>query len=77
MKKTLKRMAAAVLLTLSVLLTGEAFAQNTVVGRVVDANNTPLIGVNVVVKGTTTGTTTGIDGNYSIKVAENQTLVFS
>ena len=43
----------------------------------VDANNTPLIGVNVVVKGTTTGTTTGIDGNYSIKVAENQTLVFS
>ena len=77
MKKALKRMAAAVLLTLSVLLTGEAFAQNTVVGRVVDANNTPLIGVNVVVKGTTTGTTTGIDGNYSIKVAENQTLVFS
>ena len=77
MKKALKRMAAAVLLTLSVLRTGEAFAQNTVVGRVVDANNTPLIGVNVVVKGTTTGTTTGIDGNYSIKVAENQTLVFS
>ena len=77
MKKALKRMAAAVLLTLSVLLTGEAFAQNTVVGRVVDANNTPLIGVNVVVKGTTTGTTTGIDGNYSIKVAESQTLVFS
>lgn len=77
MKKTLKRMATAVLLSLSVLLTGKAFAQNTVVGRVVDTNNTPLIGVNVVVKGTTTGTTTGIDGNYSIKVAETQTLVFS
>ena len=77
MKKTLKRMAAAALLTLSVLLTGEAFAQNTVVGRVVDTNNVPLIGVNVVVKGTTTGTTTGSDGNYSIKVGENQTLVFS
>ena len=70
-------MAAAALLTLSVLLTGEAFAQNTVVGRVVDTNNVPLIGVNVVVKGTTTGTTTGSDGNYSIKVGENQTLVFS
>ena len=77
MKKTLKRMAAAALLTLSVFLTGEAFAQNTVVGRVVDTNDVPLIGVNVVVKGTTTGTTTGIDGNYSIKVGENQTLVFS
>lgn len=77
MKKALKRMAAAALLTVSVFLSGEAFAQNTVVGRVVDTNNVPLIGVNVVVKGTTTGTTTGIDGNYSIKVAENQTLVFS
>ena len=77
MKKALKRTAAACLLTLSVLLSGEAFAQNNVVGRVVDSNNVPLIGVNVVVKGTTTGTTTGVDGNYSIKVAENQTLVFS
>ena len=77
MKKALKRTAAACLLTLSVLLSGEAFAQNNVVGRVVDSNNVPLIGVNVVVKGTTTGTTTGVDGNYAIKVAENQTLVFS
>ena len=77
MKKALKRMATAVLLTLSVFLSGKAYAQNTVVGRVVDTNNVPLIGVNVVVKGTTTGTTTGIDGNYSIKVGETQTLVFS
>ncbi|OUN78888.1 hypothetical protein B5G09_00645 [Alistipes sp. An54] len=77
MKKALKRTAAACLLTLSILLSGEAFAQNNVVGRVVDSNNVPLIGVNVVVKGTTTGTTTGVDGNYAIKVAENQTLVFS
>lgn len=77
MKKALKRMTTAVLLTLSVFLSGEAYAQNTVVGRVVDTNNVPLIGVNVVVKGTTTGTTTGIDGNYSIKVGETQTLVFS
>ena len=77
MKKALKRTAAAWLLTLSVLLGGEAFAQNNVVGRVVDTNNVPLIGVNVVIKGTTIGTTTGIDGNYAIKAAENQTLVFS
>ena len=77
MKKTLKRMAAAALLTLAVFLPGGLFAQNTVVGRVVDTNDVPLIGVNVVVKGTTTGTTTGIDGNYTIKVGENQTLIFS
>ena len=44
-------MTAVVLLTLSVFLTGEAFAQTTVVGRVVDTNNVPLIGVNVVVNG--------------------------
>ena len=37
MKKALKRMAAAALLTLSVLWGGEAFAQSTVDGRVVDA----------------------------------------
>ena len=77
MKKALKRMTAAALLTLAVWLPEGLFAQNTVVGRVVDTNDVPLIGVNVVVKGTTTGTTTGTDGNYTIKVGENQTLIFS
>lgn len=77
MKKALKRMTAAALLMLAVWLPEGLFAQNTVVGRVVDTNDVPLIGVNVVVKGTTTGTTTGTDGNYTIKVGENQTLIFS
>ena len=77
MKKALKRMTAAALLTLALWLPEGLFAQNTVVGRVVDTNDVPLIGVNVVVKGTTTGTTTGTDGNYTIKVGENQTLIFS
>lgn len=43
-----------------------------------EGTNEPLIGVNVVVKGTTIGTTTDIEGKYSIKVpSENSVLVFS
>lgn len=37
----------------------------------------PVPGVSVVVKGTTTGTTTDIDGNYSLTVPLNEVLVFS
>ena len=40
-----------------------AYAQNvTMTGTVVDTDNLPLIGVNVVIKGTSTGTTTDLDG---------------
>jgi TonB-linked SusC/RagA family outer membrane protein len=37
----------------------------------------PLIGVSVLVKGTSVGTITGVDGRYSIRVSDGQTLVFS
>ena len=67
MKKALKRMAAAALVTLSVLRGGDAFAQNAVDGRVVDANGAPLVGVTVLIKGTQSGTATGANGSYSIK----------
>ena len=47
-------------------------------GKVLDENGKSMIGVNIVEKGTTTGTVTGIDGNFSITVSEpNATLVFS
>jgi len=46
------------------------FAQRTVTGTVKDASDVPLIGANVIVKGTTTGTITDIDGNYSLKVPD-------
>jgi len=48
-----------------------------VTGQVTDMNGEPIIGANVVVKGATTGTITDLDGNYSLEVAENATLVFS
>jgi iron complex outermembrane receptor protein len=51
----------------------------TIKGIVVDAaNNDELIGVNVVIKGTTTGTSTGIEGDFELKVTPGKvTLVFS
>jgi TonB-linked SusC/RagA family outer membrane protein len=46
-------------------------------GRVTDAKGEALPGVTVLVKGTTTGTSTGADGSFSLSVPENSTLVFS
>jgi TonB-linked SusC/RagA family outer membrane protein len=53
-------------------------AQKTITGTVTDAKDGSTIpGVNVVVKGTTAGTTTDLNGIYSIKAAAGQTLHFS
>jgi len=46
-------------------------------GTVVDANGEAVIGATVVVKGTTQGTTTDIDGHFKLSVAPNDILVFS
>lgn len=54
-----------------------AFAQNVVSGIVTDKFGMPLIGVNVIEKGTTNGNITDIDGKYFIMVERGKTLVFS
>jgi TonB-dependent starch-binding outer membrane protein SusC len=69
--------SAVLLLTISthVLLAQETIA---VSGKVTDAaTNESLIGVTVVVKGSTQGVTTNVDGVYSIKAPANATLTFS
>lgn len=48
-----------------------------VTGMVTDAKGEPLLGVNVVVKGTTNGTITDLDGKYSLEVEPNSILVVS
>ena len=49
-----------------------------VTGQVLDENGAPLAGVSVMVKGTTVGTTTDADGNFTISVPNaNSILVFS
>ncbi|MEQ8904899.1 TonB-dependent receptor [Ekhidna sp.] len=54
-----------------------AMAQRTVSGKVTDDTGEALPGVNVVIKGTTTGTTTDLDGNYRLSVDDGATLVYS
>ncbi len=71
----LKPIAATLMLALGTATA--ALAQHTVVGRVVDTNDVPLVGVTVIVKGSQSGTATGSNGNYSIQAREEQTLVFS
>ncbi|NER10506.1 SusC/RagA family TonB-linked outer membrane protein [Muriicola jejuensis] len=54
------------------------FAQEkTITGTVTDQDGLPLPGVNIVVEGTTTGTQTDFDGNYSIRGSAGQTLLFT
>ena len=50
-----------------------------VTGKVTDTEGTPLPGVTVVIAGTTLGTATDVDGNYSLECpeVENLTLIFS
>lgn len=45
-------------------------AQRTVSGKVTDDSGEPVPGANVILKGTTTGTTTDLDGNYRLSVPE-------
>lgn len=60
------------------LMSVVAFAQNQIKGHVADAAGDPIIGANVTVKGTTTGTITDIDGNFTLEVGSTDgTLVVS
>ncbi|HPJ62720.1 SusC/RagA family TonB-linked outer membrane protein, partial [Lentimicrobium sp.] len=55
-----------------------AFSQGRpLTGKVTDAGGQGLPGVTVLIKGTATGTTTDINGNYSLNVENGKTLVFS
>ncbi|MDX1941269.1 MAG: SusC/RagA family TonB-linked outer membrane protein [Saprospiraceae bacterium] len=68
----------SLVLTLVLLAMGTMIAQRTVSGKVSDANGTPLIGASILVKGTTIGTVTDIDGSYSLSVPDgNNILVFT
>lgn len=67
-------------------MTGENRSENLVLssvtqqgisGVVVDTNGTPLIGVSIIIKGTSKGVTTDIDGKFNIDADINSTLIFS
>ena len=61
-----------------ILEQGAKITQNTINGTVSDKNGVPLPGANILEKGTTNGTQTDFEGNFSIDVAdENASLVIS
>lgn len=62
------------ILTMVVLLMAgiSAYAQHSVKGTVVDSQGYPVIGITVMEKGTTNGTTTDADGNYLINLSQSQ-----
>ncbi|SIR16350.1 iron complex outermembrane recepter protein [Maribacter ulvicola] len=51
--------------------------QNSITGKVTDDSGMPLAGVNIIEKGTTNGTTSDFDGNYTINITDDTKLVFS
>lgn len=73
------RMLFSMILINVFVLSGAAYAQEqiTVSGYVIDEEGEPLPGATILVEGTTTGTTSDMEGYYSIEVAPNGTLVVS
>ena len=72
-------MRKSFILLLAFFLCVTGYAQKlTISGVVIDKDlNEPLTGVNVLVKGTTTGTITDFDGKYTLEADANSILVFS
>ena len=52
-------------------------AEKTITGQIVDKMGEPIIGANIVVKGTTNGTISGMDGSFSLSVPDNAVLEIS
>lgn len=78
MKTTTFISRQVVLTGMASLMSVTALAQQiTVKGVVKDATGEPVIGANVVVKGTATGTVTDFDGNFTLSVPKGSTLVIS
>ena len=75
-KYIITKLAVAVVMMLAFVF--QAFAQNTLSGRVTDENGDPMPGVYVAVKGTQNATSTDADGNFTLRTnATSGTLVFS
>ncbi|MDP4247160.1 MAG: SusC/RagA family TonB-linked outer membrane protein, partial [Bacteroidota bacterium] len=71
----LAKMSFFLIVALSLSFT--VFAQKTITGKVSDNSGAPLVGASVVVKGTSRGTSTNAQGEYSISASPGETLLFS
>lgn len=78
MKKGNFMFKVLLMLIAGIFLSIDAFAQQiTVKGIVKDTTGEPVIGANVVVKGTTTGTITDFDGNFQLSAKQGDIIVVS
>ena len=62
---------------MGLFLSVSAFAQSTITGQVKDATGEPVIGASVLINGTSNGTVTDLDGNFSVSVQPGATLTIS
>ena len=76
MKNLLQR-TCILFICMSICLNVSAQDARSISGTVVDEIGDPAIGASVVVKGTTTGTATDLDGNFQLDVMDNAVLVIS
>lgn len=79
LKRCLRGSKTLLVSQLCLLMATGAMAQDSkqVRGRVLDSTGQPIVGAAVVVDGTTTGTVTDIDGNYTLTVPDGSTLTVS
>jgi hypothetical protein len=73
-----KLMLVALLMLPQILFSNFSYGQMQMVkGKVTDENNSPIVGVNVIIQGTTNVTTTNKNGDYQIETSKESTLTFS
>ncbi len=72
MKKNLRMLLTVLLMTTGAILYAQS---HTVKGKVTDDKMGPIPGVSIVVKGTTKGTITDIDGKYTIELTNNENIL--
>lgn len=79
-KHFIERFKAKILILTLILLfsTINLFAQQrTVSGKILDGNDEPVIGANIMEKGTTNGTISDFDGKFTLKVGDSPMLIVS
>ena len=76
-KKTLLNLWHVAVFLVMCLLSAHTYAQTQISGTVKEQGGGGLVGVNVLVKGTSTGTMTDVNGGYTIAASPTDVLVFS
>ncbi len=74
-KNSFRRQRLSMLIALLFLLCTSTWAQVNITGKVTDTENQPVIGAYVVVKGTSSGTVTGTDGQFTMSVPSSTSTI--